>query len=222
VRQALWILVVVAFAGVVLISLGRRASGPVPQDSYPPWRVDRLPDGRTRVFGLVPGSSTLQDALEGLGPHLEAAVFQSPEGDLVAEAYYPSARPGGISGHLVLILDLAHSALETLRDHSPKHERMGTGNIRYTPRAQDAARLEEARIRGMTFVPTADLDEEILETRFGTPAERVPADEHTAHWLYPERGLAITVNARGKEVLQYGQPSDFAWVRSGLSRAQRP
>jgi hypothetical protein len=221
-RQTLWILAVLAFAVVLLIPLGRRLNAPAPRDAYPPWRIDRLPDGRTRVFGLIPGSSTLHAAVERLGPRLQAAVFQSPEGALSAEAYYPSARPGGISGRLILILDPGRSALERLRDHSARHEPMGTGNIRYTPRAQDAALLEEARIRGMAFVPTIDLDEETLEARFGAPAERVAVDKHTTHWLYPARGLDITVNARGKEVLQYAQPSDFAWVSSGLSRAQGP
>jgi len=192
-----------------------------PDRGAPPWQIDQLGDGSTRVFGLVPGRSTLADAPRRFGPAVEAALFETPEGTLAAEAYYSKVSPGGLTGKLVLSLSLDDAALVALKDHSSEMKILGTGNKRLAIAAGDAARLQHAVIRGMTFVPTANLDEKILLGRFGQPDERVTVDEDTTHWLYPSRGLDVALNRRGKDLLQYVHPDDFDWVRSGL-KAKKP
>ena len=193
-----------------------------PERSTPPWQIDQLVDGSTRVFGLVPGRSTLADAPLQFGPAVEAALFETPGGTLAAEAYYGKVSPGGLTGKLVLSLYLDDGTLVALKDRSPESEMLGTGNRRLAIAAVDAARLQHAIIRGMTFVPTADLDEEIVLARFGQPEERVTVDENTTHWLYPSRGLDVALNRRGKDVLQYVHPDDFDWVRLGLETYNTP
>ena len=192
-----------------------------PDRGAPPWQIDQLEDGSTRVFGLVPGRSTLADAPLRFGPAVEAALFETPAGALVAEAYYSKVSPGGLTGRLVLSLLLDEGTLMALKEHSPETKVLGTGNKRLAIAAGDAARLQHAVIRGITFVPTASLDEEIVRGRFGDPEERVTVDKNTTHWLYPSRGLDVALNRRGKDVLQYVHPDDFDWVRSGLE-ANRP
>ncbi len=187
-----------------------------PDRGAPPWQIDQLEDGSTRVFGLVPGRSTLADAPRRFGPAVEAALFETPDGALAAEAYYSKVSPGGLTGKLVLSLYLDDATLVALKDHSPEMKTLATGNKRLAIAAGDAPRLQHAVIRGMTFVPTASLDEEIVLGRFGYPEERVVVDENTTHWLYPSRGLDVVLDRRGNDVLQYVHPEDFDWVRSGL------
>lgn len=183
-----------------------------------PWQIQILVDRSTKVFGLVPGGSTLAEAIAIFGERLEVALFQSADGTLTAEAYYREVSAGGLTGRLILVLSLERPVLERLRAHSPRQERMRTGNLRYQVSLKDAQVLEEARIRGITFVPTAKLDQDIVRTRFGTPEETLSMGEDSVHWLYASRGLSITVSRRGKEVLQYVHPEDFGWLRSSLDR----
>jgi len=187
-----------------------------------PWQVQVLADGSTQVFGLVPGRSTLAEAIAVFGERLEVALFQSPDGTLTAEAYYREVRTGGLTGRLILILSLERPVLEGLRTHSPRHERTRTGNLRYQVGLDDARVLEGARIRGITFVPTADLDEDIVRARFGTPEETLSIGEDGVHWLYASRGLAITISHQGKEFLRYVHPEDLGWLRSNLEGQARP
>ena len=187
-----------------------------PDRGAPPWEIERLPDGATRVFELVPGRSTLADAALRFGPSVEVALFESPDGSVVAEAYYRKASPGGLTGRLVLSLQLDDAVLAALKDNSTERKRLRTGNVRLEIAAGDAGRMRDAVVRGMTFVPTADLDEEIVLARFGEPEERVTIDHNTAHWFYRSRGLAIVLERSGKDLLQYVHPDDFEWVRQGL------
>lgn len=215
-KHALWIIAGLSLLILLLLPLGRHENPPAA--GGPPWRIERLADSSTRVFGLSPGRSSFQDALEGFGPRVEVALFQSPGGELTAEAYFPSVRPAGIAGRLILTIDLDPAALGRLRARSPRQELLGTGNIRYTLHADDAPLIQAARIRGITFVPAIELDEALVQARFGPAAERFSAGEGTVHWLYPERGLDVTINRQAKEAIRYVHPDDFDWIRDRLAR----
>jgi hypothetical protein len=54
--------------------------------------------------------------------------------------------------------------------------------------------------------------------RFGAPAERIRQGETLEHFLYPARGLDIVLDSKGKEVLQYVAPADFARLRAPLGK----
>jgi len=181
-----------------------------------PWQIQVLGDGSTQIFGLIPGRSTLAEAMAVFGERLEVALFQSPDDTLTAEAYYREIRTGGLTGRLILVLALERPVLERLRTRSPSHQRMRTGNLRYQAGLEDAPVLEGARIRSMTFVPTANLDQDTVRARFGTPDETLSIGEDSVHWLYASRGLAITMSRRDKDFLRYVHPEDFGWLRSSL------
>ena len=71
-------------------------------------------------------------------------------------------------------------------------------------------------ITALTYLPSIDLDEAVINARFGKPAEQVAQAEGTVYWLYPDQGLSILVDREGKEILQYVAPQDFAAVRGRL------
>ncbi len=68
----------------------------------------------------------------------------------------------------------------------------------------------------IAFIPAANLDEAIVLQRFGAPDERIRADENREHFLYRAKGLDVQLDAKGKEVLQYVPPRDFARLRDPL------
>ena len=84
---------------------------------------------------------------------------------------------------------------------------------------EDIAVAYAAKMRGIAFVPSVNLDEAMILQRFGQPTERIPgAEKNTEHFLYPERGLDVVLNAQGKELIQYIAPRDFAHLREPLRR----
>ena len=62
----------------------------------------------------------------------------------------------------------------------------------------------------------------MLQARFGTPAERLAEGERLQHWLYPPQGLAVLLDAKGREVLQYVAPAEFEARLAAPLRAAHP
>ena len=83
-------------------------------------------------------------------------------------------------------------------------------------RAPAVALAWQLPVRGITFSPSLDLDADIIQSRFGTPESVVEINTQQAHWLYPDRGLDVVLDAKGKELLQYLAPREFAAYRAGL------
>ncbi len=65
-------------------------------------------------------------------------------------------------------------------------------------------------------MPSFNLDEEIAQARFGTPAEIIEVDAKQKHLLYPDKGLDLILSEDGKEVLQYLPPGEFSTHRAEL------
>ncbi len=217
-KKALLVAMAVLIGVVLLWPRSRTADREVMYRDVP-WNIERLPDGATRIFRLVPGRSTLADALARFGKRVEAALFQQPGGELSLEAYYGSVSVGGLAGRMVLLLRVPRDELLGLREHSPKGRRLETGNARFEINPADGDRLLTAVIRGITYIPSVNLDEDLLVKRFGAPAERQASADGIVHLLYPDRGLEITVDPHGKEMLLYVDPRDFDWVRHGAASA---
>jgi hypothetical protein len=196
---------------------------PPPDSRVPvdrPWQVERLHDGYTRALALVPGASTLEEAMARYGRQLEAALFESPGRPMTLEAYYSEASVGGITGRLVLTLDPPPALVQGLRARSRGGRRLETGTVRHELDPQDADVLLSVPIRALSFFPTASLDADTVRARFGVPAERQPVAEGVEQWVYPDRGVAVTLRERGRDNIDYVRPSDLAWLREALEASR--
>jgi hypothetical protein len=200
-------------AVLLLVLLGvvlwpHRADRPV--DNTPvtglPWQIDRLPDGATRVFGIIPGRTTLDEATRRLEGEHELALIAGPGEAGVLEAYYSHYSAGPITGILILVLDVADRDLAAWRTRA-LHER---GTRRYWLDPADLARAGQAPVRAITFAPSFSLDEKVVRGRFGLPGTVIETDAQERHLLYPEQGLDVVLNEAGKDVLQYLSPQAFA------------
>lgn len=188
-----------------------------------PWQVERTVDGRTRVFGLTPGSSTLADAdRDGT---LQVAVVAAPGDPGALEGYLDPFTAGFVAGRLVIAADSGEAQRLAWRAGAARREGGDRGGqaLRYTLAAADRADALRATIVGLTFIPSAQLDAATLRQRFGAPVEQIRGgDGRLEHWLYPQRGLAIVLDAQGHEVLQYVAPADFdRRLRAPLQAATR-
>lgn len=200
--------------GLAVLALAVLLAGCGPGErEAPPWEVEHLADGGIRVLGLRPGQDTLARVLERHGRRVEAALFESPDGELAVEAHYGSVAAAGITGRLIVTLDLGEEVLAALKRASPNYIFLETGSRRHELDALLADALLDERIRVVSFAPSANLDEETLTARFGPPAERVETGTGETHLLYPARGTDVLVDPEGGVIVQYVHPRDFAWLR---------
>jgi hypothetical protein len=71
----------------------------------------------------------------------------------------------------------------------------------------DLAMVGGLPIGSINYIPAANLDDELVLSRFGEPEQKIKeAATGVTHWIYPERGLSIGIDPDGKEMLQYVPP----------------
>jgi len=183
-----------------------------------PWQIEVLPNGETRVFGLTPARSTLDDARGRFGMDMEIAVIAAPGEPGSLEAYSSSVTTGMIMGRMILVADVDRETVTRLRQRAIKSVHMDSSTRKYILHPDDLAFAWRTPIAGITFIPAVSLDEQTVLRRFGAPTERIRVDERVEHFLYPEKGLDLALDSKGKEVLQYVAPRQFARLREPLIR----
>ena len=187
-----------------------------PDPGLAPWNVEVLPQGGARVFGITLGQTSLRDAARGLGSEPVVALVLSAGDTGAVEAYIESVSLGALSGKMILSIDTSLTQREQMLERGLKAEVMAGGTRRVSLNDADRAWVDAAPVSGITYIPAAQLDESIILQRFGPSPTRVGAGEHAEHFLYPLLGVDILLDRKGKEVLQYVSPHDFARLRAPL------
>lgn len=185
-----------------------------------PWQIEILPDSNSQVFGLTLSRSTLGDAREHFGPDMEVAVMARREETGALEAYYSRVTTGVLSGKMILAGELDKGTVERMRERAVKSRVTESNARKFTLSQEDLALAYNVPVASITFIPAANLDEEVAIGRFGQPGERIRASEQVEHLLYPEKGLVLTLDDKGKEILQYVAPRHFARLREPLLSQQ--
>ncbi|MDP2751910.1 MAG: hypothetical protein Q8O31_04795 [Rhodocyclaceae bacterium] len=213
-----FIALAIAFLATPLFFTSGKPPLPPPSEGLP-WQIDMLPEGRSKVFGLTLGEGTLNDAMVKFGHgdhHPQIAIITAPEETGVLEAYWESVSAGFITGKMVLTLEVSKEVIESMRSRSIKTEYMKSTTRQSTLHPDDKRAVLNFPIAAIAFIPAAQLDEERILQRFGTPDERIRGINDTEHFLYPAKGLDLRLDGNGKEVLQYVAPRDFARLRHVL------
>lgn len=208
------VLVVTAIVAIALSRQGGEHAQP-PVEGLP-WQIETLPDGGSKVFGLTLGHSTLGEARARFGNDMEVAVISAPGESGTLEAYYANFTAGVFAGKLILTASVEQATVEQWRRRAVKSEYMNSTTRKFILQRDDLLRAYQAPIASIAFIPGTGFDAEIALMRFGPPGVRIRTDEHVEHFLYPEKGLDLLLDARGKEVLQYVAPREFARLRDPL------
>jgi len=187
-----------------------------------PWAIVADGRGGVQVFGLAMPGSTLATARQHWGEGLQVAVMADRGQSPTLEAYVERFSAGGVDGRLVLAFDAPEADLTGWQASSHGEPLPGGGRRHPLPQGVGEAAL----LRGLSFMPAAQLDAALLRQRFGEPAEVIAADGRLSHWLYPELGLAVALDAEGRELLHVVAPADFDRLLrqplQGLHAAPRP
>lgn len=215
--KKIWIvgaMVVGALAVSAVMVVGHdKLQGPVSgaSPSGLPWQIDTLPTGQSRVMGLTlgPGGSTLAEVQRIWGHNVELAIIAAPGEGGAIEAFIDPAQAGFINGKLVLTLAVPAEAVAGMRERALKSEFMESTTRKYTLTPADQHAASAFAVSAIAFIPQAKLDAQMVIDRFGPPQERRKVGEMSEHFLYPAKGLDLTLNTKGKDVLQYVAPADF-------------
>lgn len=208
---------VLFLAGLLFLLLWTGDPPEQPAQSWP-WQIETLPGGKSRVFGLTLPEATLEQATERFRDLPEVAVFRSFAGNYSLEAFYNLVVLAGLKAKVVLKLAPGDVDLETLFSENGKVRPQKSGELRALLGERQTASLAAASITSLTYLPATQLDEAMIRARFGEPAQKVELTENRSHWLYPEKGLVITLDEEEKEVLQYIAPKDFEALRASVEQ----
>ncbi|WP_455366617.1 hypothetical protein, partial [Kaarinaea lacus] len=93
---------VIVFAIIALVIGLMIPGGESPPVQTFPWQIESTADGSIRVFGLVLGQSTLQEAEQQLRSTAKITLFDTPDKTQVVEAYFDKLALGGLSAQMVI------------------------------------------------------------------------------------------------------------------------
>ena len=190
----------VAVALAILLPGGRQA------DPHPklPWDIRLTPEQKVEVFGLTLGSSTLSDAREVFRMHGRVNLFVGPDGKPVLEAYFERVFLSGLRADFVLVLEVSKQLSTELYNRGSRISLTSETTRMVELSSDDQALIGNQPIRLINYIPYANLDEELVSNRFGTPGQKVTESETgVTHWIYPDRGISLGLNPDGKELIQY-------------------
>ncbi len=175
-----------------------------------PWQVALPVAGQSRVFDLDLPGTTLSDTRRRWPEELKLALMADRDGAVVLEGYVERFEAGGVAGRLLLSFDTqAQAAAVTRWRDSLRGTPIESGGRQHALSESASTELAGARLVGLSFIPAAQMDAALLTARFGVPAERVAGGTRLEHWLYPALGLAVALDRKGRDVLQYVAPADF-------------
>ncbi len=209
---------------VIAIFLLRRPTGDLTSVSAIeglPWQIETLANGTSRVFGLELEHSTIGDARARFGDDMEIGIIAARGEDGSLEAYFNSVTAGVIIGKMILVGMLDKTTLARLRERAIRKVNMDGTTYRYILDADDLPLVWRAPIATITFLPAASIEAETVLRHFGLPQERLRTSDHVEHFLYPDKGLDVALDNKGKEVLQYVAPRGFARLREPLDHGSK-
>lgn len=185
--------------GALLFIPSKQAPAPMP------WEITIMPDGKSRVFGIHLGTTTYRYTQQVFHEFGKIAAFAEQGKPSTVEAFFDSIHLGGLTGKLVLNLDVPEQRINEMTSHANEARLQESGAHRYELNNSDKESLIDAPIIAITFIPSVKLNADIARYRFGDPANIMQDDNNsnTKIWHYPLTGLTIRINEHEKTILQY-------------------
>ena len=176
-----------------------------------PWQIDVMPDGATRIFQIHLGSTSLGEAEILFQEPAELTLFVPQDEKPVVEAYFDSVMTGGLKAKIIVSFDYSETEIDAMYKRGVRISTLGSGTRKVTLHEDDLQQIRQKAIIALTYLPSINLDEQLIEKRFGQPSEKVTDSISGAvHWLYPNKGVDVTLSTEAKEVLQYVIPANFS------------
>ena len=187
------------------------------QDIGFPWQVDKKPDGSISVFKIHLGKTTLGEAELLLNETAELSMFKPKDESAVIEAYFDKVLIGGLSSKIIVTFSIEPSKILSMYDRGVRISTLGSGTRRITLSSEDQTTMRNEKIHALTYLPSINLSEDLIEKRFGEPDRKISEQENEiTHWLYSEIGVDVALHINSKEVIVYVMPENFSKILAPL------
>lgn len=174
-----------------------------PENQAMPWQSYINDQDQTVVFDLTMGQSKLLDAARLFGTEIEASLFENENVDPELEVYFSNTKVGGISARIILNLVLNKQNIDILRDNIDVSMMMPSGVKKTTFKSKAESLMSRFTIKSLTFIPRADLPENVVIDLFGKPDRVDLSDQGISYWYYPKKGLKIIMDDEQKDILEF-------------------
>ncbi|MDH5473645.1 MAG: hypothetical protein OEY61_12385 [Gammaproteobacteria bacterium] len=182
-----------------------------------PWQIEKRSDDTTKVFNINLGHTTLGEAETLLKEGATLTLFVPSEGNAVIEAYFNELFIGGLKAKMVLTFEVDPIDVNAMFERGIRISTLGSGTRKVTLDSNDETRMRSKVITSMTYLPSINLQAELIEKRFGQPENKITDTISGAeHWLYPDMGVDIVLHETEKEVIQYILPINFNRILTPL------
>ncbi len=188
---------------------------------FTPWDITINKDGTSGVFGIVIGRTIVNSAMRTLNMEPEISVFKSRAGGFTVEAYFGRVRVAGLTGTLIANLEAGDAWLAEAEKTAVKRENAQNGAIKIILSSVSYRSAMLMTITALTYIPSVNLDADMVRGRFGEPVEKITLNDNSEQWLYPDKGLLVAINKKGKEIFEYVRPADFDKIAQQLARELR-
>ena len=184
------------------------------QSSQPFWEISLSTNNETKAFGLTLNESTLQDAIDTFGNRVSLTLYETESGEQV-EGYFRETQVGPFVGRMAFTLVNNPDDIQAVKAKlSPEQAPMSRNqSYKITPELNNLF-LDEP-VFSLAFIPThIVLTPDDVRGRFGTPEmiiEEVLDNKKTGtvHYLYPSKGIDVTLDKEKRSIIQYISPRYF-------------
>lgn len=211
--------IILGVIALTVLSISLLLMIPEPAKQTPdtlPWSITHPEPGYSRVFGITLGKSSLSDLERVFKEQTDISLFKTSDGKMLVEAFFDELNLNGLKAKFVLTVAVPPEELDGMFNRGLRMNSTASGK-RITLSTEDVARVRNAPVASLTYLPSSRIEGTILAKRFGAPAQRVRETQTGAeHWLYPQHGLDVTLGGDEKPLLQYISPKDFDLLRAPL------
>ncbi|MHB1230304.1 MAG: hypothetical protein ACYCY3_08360 [Halothiobacillus sp.] len=202
----------------VLIALSLAAcSSKAPDHPFLPWDITVYPDGSSAVFGAHLGKDSLLEFKRLYNQKADLAIFVDPDKKASLEAYFGPTDVGALSANVAIVAKVDQTLLDSwVASNHGKPDPTPSGAWKYPMSDEQIRTAQNFPIESITYKPSADYSEALIERRFGKPEAIMHPKDTYQYWLYPAKGVLITVNKEGRDLFQYISPKDFTTLEASI------
>ncbi len=178
------------------------------------WETSLSPKEDMKVFGLTLNESTLQDAIMTFGNRVTITIYETENGDQI-EGYFRETKAGPFIGRMAFTLKYDDDNLQTIKEQLEPEIAPMSRNKSYKITSNLNDFFLQTPLFSLAFIPTQIvLTPEDIKIRFGEPdliMEETINDKKTGiiHYLYPEKGIDISIDQQKRSIIQYISPRYF-------------
>lgn len=178
------------------------------------WETSISESKELKVFGLVLNESNFEKAIETFGNRVNLTLYETDSGDQL-EGYFRETQVGPFVGRMAFSLNGNAKAMAEVKASVEAEKAPMSRKNSYKVTTELAKLFMQDTVFSLAFIPThVVLTPDDIKSRFGEPSEIFDERDERGktsvqHYLYPEKGIDVSLSTEKRSVIQYISPRFF-------------